>query len=102
MALKTCFEYIRGLRYKLRILGISFSQPTFIYGDNQAVVKKSLNPELILKNKIHSVSYRFVREVVSINEWLVAYVRSEHKFSDTLTKTVPTRYKRRKLVSYYF
>ena len=38
VAMKLCCEYIRGLRYKLRMMGISVSEPTFVFGDNQSVL----------------------------------------------------------------
>ena len=34
IAMKHCCEYIRGLRYKLRMMGIPCEGPTFIQGDN--------------------------------------------------------------------
>ena len=34
MAMKTYTEYIRGLRYELRAMGIPVTQPTYIFGDN--------------------------------------------------------------------
>ena len=34
IAMKQCCQYVRGLRYKLRMMGISCDNPTFIYGDN--------------------------------------------------------------------
>ena len=34
VAMKQCCEYIRGLRYKLRMMGVPVNNPTFIYGDN--------------------------------------------------------------------
>ena len=33
-AMKQCCEYIRGLRYKLRMMGISVDLPTYVFGDN--------------------------------------------------------------------
>ena len=33
-ALKLATEYVRGLRYKLRILGIRCEEPAYVYGDN--------------------------------------------------------------------
>ena len=41
MTLKTCCEYMRFLRYRLRMLEIPISQPVFIYGDNEDVVKNA-------------------------------------------------------------
>ena len=36
IAMKQCCEYLRGLRYKLRMMGIPVEEPTFIHGDNQS------------------------------------------------------------------
>ena len=36
IAMKQCCEYIRGLRYKLQLMGIPVVGPTYIYGDNQS------------------------------------------------------------------
>ena len=38
VAMKQGCEYIRGLRYKLRMMGIQLEGPTCIYGDNQSVL----------------------------------------------------------------
>ena len=38
IAMKQCCEYIRGLRYKLRMMGIPVELPTFILGNNQSVL----------------------------------------------------------------
>ena len=101
MALKTCCEYIRGLRYRLRMLGIPVLQPAFIYGNNEAVVKNSVIPELTLKKKSHSIAYYYVRQGVARNKWLIFHIQSEYNCSDTLTKTVPAGAKRKWLVSCY-
>ena len=34
-AMKQCCEYLRGLRYKLRMMGIPCEGPAYILGDNQ-------------------------------------------------------------------
>ena len=38
IAMKQCTEYIRGLRYKLRMMGIPCEGPAYICGDNQSVL----------------------------------------------------------------
>ena len=38
MAMKLACEYICGLRYKLRMMGIPFSDPCFMYEDNKSVL----------------------------------------------------------------
>jgi len=50
-AMKTCCEYVRGLRYKLRMMGIPVYGPTFIYGDNQSVLANTTIPDSTLKKK---------------------------------------------------
>ena len=101
MAMKTCCEYVRGLRYKLRMFGIPVLQPAFIYGDNQAVLKNTTIPESTLNKKCQSIAYHMIREGVARKEWLTGYVPSEHNPSDTQTKTVPAGTKRTRLVSMY-
>ena len=69
IAMKQCCEYIRGLRYKLRMMGISCDDPTFIYGDNQSVLANTTVPDSMLKKKSQSISYHFVREGAAQDEW---------------------------------
>ena len=38
MAMKVATEYVRGLQYKLRMMGINVDTPCFIYNDNQSVL----------------------------------------------------------------
>ena len=38
IAMEQCCEYIRGLRYKLRMMGIPVEGPAYIHGDNQSVL----------------------------------------------------------------
>ena len=99
--MKQCCEYIRGLRYKLRMMGIQVNDPAYVYGDNQSVLSNTTVPESIISKKHHSIAYHMVREGVSRNEWLTGYVRSEHNTSDTLTKTVPEGEERDRLVGHY-
>ena len=69
IAMKQCCEYVRGLRYKLRMMGISCDDPTFIYGDNQLVLANTTIPDSTLKKKSQSITYHFVREGAARDEW---------------------------------
>ena len=60
IAMKQCCEYVHGLRYKLRMMGISCDDPTFIYGDNQLVLVNTPVPDLTLKKKLQSITFHFV------------------------------------------
>ena len=64
IAMKQCTEYVRGLRYKLRIIGIFCIGPTLIYGDNQAVLSNTTIPHSVLKKKSNSIAYHFLEKDV--------------------------------------
>ena len=44
-------ELIEGLRYKLKILGMSLDGPTNVFGDNQLVINNATIPESPLKKE---------------------------------------------------
>jgi hypothetical protein len=47
--MKNGIEKCRGLRYKLRMMGVALSGPTFVYGDNMSVSHNTHRPESVLK-----------------------------------------------------
>lgn len=98
IAMKQCCEYIQGLRYKLRMMGIPIAGCTYIYGDNQSVLANTSVPESTLKKKLQSIAYHFVPEGVSQDEWRTAYVNTNENESDLLTKVLPLSEKRRHFV----
>ena len=98
IALKLCCEYIKGLRYKLRMMGIPCEFPAYIYGDNQSVLANSTKPYSVLKNKSSSIAYHYVREGVSRDEWRTAYVNTHDNVADLLTKPLPGGMKRTKFI----
>lgn len=97
-AMKLCCEYIRGLRYKLRMMGIPVLGPAFIYGDNQSVLNNTSIPDSQLKKKCQSIAYHFIREGVARDEWRTAYINTHENEADLLTKQLPSGDKRRKFV----
>ena len=98
IAMKQCTEYIRGLRYKLRMMGIPCNDPTFVFGDNQSVLANTTAPDSTLKKKSQSIAYHFVREGVARDEWRTAYVNTHLNPADLLTKTLPSGEKRMSFV----
>ena len=87
-AMKQCTEYIRGLRYKLRMMGIPCSGPAYIYGDNKSVLVNSSMPDSVLKKKSNSIAYNFVREGVAMKEWILSYVNTKENLADFLIKAL--------------
>ena len=97
-AMKLCVEYVRGLRYKLRMMGIACEECAYVYGDNQSVLANTSIPESALKKKSQSIAYHFVREGVARDEWRTAYVNTNENPADLLTKLLPNAEKRRGFV----
>ena len=69
VAMKQCCEYIKALKYKLRMMGIPCEQPAYIYGDNQSVLTNITIPDSTLKKKSQSITYHFVREGSARDKW---------------------------------
>ena len=97
-AMKQAVEYVRGLRYKLRMLGIPCEEPSFVYGDNKSVLANTSVPASTLKKKMNSLSYHFVREGCARDEWRTAYVNTHENVADLLTKPLPSGEKRNRFV----
>ena len=98
IAMKQCCEYIRGLRYRLRMMGIPCEGPTYIYGDNQSVLANTSIPDSTLKKKSQSIAYHFVREGAARDEWRTTYVNTHENEADLLTKLLPSGDKRKGFV----
>ena len=98
IAMKQCCEYLRGLRYKLRMMGIPVEGPAYIEGDNQSVLANTTIPDSILKKKSQSIAYHFVREGSARDEWRTTYVNTHHNEADLLTKQLPSGEKQKGFV----
>ena len=59
MAMKHCTEYIRGLRFKLRMMGITIHGPTLVYGDNQSVLANTTGPDSAFEEKVKQYCFPF-------------------------------------------
>ena len=100
IAMKQCCEYIRGLRYKLRMMGIPVEMPTYIFGDNQSVLSNTTIPHSKLNKKSSSIAFHFVREGVARDEWRTTYINTDDNPSDMCTKSLPGGQKRTRFTSY--
>ena len=98
VAMKQCCEYIRGLRYNWRMMGIPVEGPTYIYGDNQSVLANTTIPDSTLKKKSQSIAYHFIREGVARDEWRTSYVNTHDNEADLLTNQLPHGEKRKGFV----
>ena len=99
VAMNLGLEAVRGIRYKLRMMGVPITGPTFIYGDNMSVIHNTQRPESTLKKKSHSICYHAIRESVAMGESLTSHINTNDNPADIGTKLVPGGQKRDHLVS---
>ena len=89
VALKTGMETVRGLRYKLRMMGVLIDTPTYTYGDNLAVIRNVSKPESTIKKKHNSVCYHVVCKSVAMGKIACTYEASISNPTDIATKALP-------------
>ena len=65
VAMKQGMDAVRGLRYKLRMMGVWISGPAYIYGDNTSVIHNTQRQESTLRKKSNSIFYHAMRESVA-------------------------------------
>ena len=97
VAMKQGTERLRGIRYKLRMMGVPLDGPSYIYGDNKSAITNSTTPESTLNKKNNAICYHAIRESVAMGESLLTHIKTSDNLADLLTK-VTFGAKRRKLV----
>jgi hypothetical protein len=97
-AMKNGIETRCGLRYKLRMMGVASSGPTYLYGDNMSVVHNTHRPEYVLKKKSNSICYHAVRDSAVMGESSIGHVPSVENPADICTNVVPGGQKRNHLI----
>ena len=73
-AMKQAIQYVRGILYKLRMVGLTCDEPDYVYVDNKSVLTNTSAPASQLKKKTNYFAYYFVREGVAQDEWRTTYV----------------------------
>ena len=86
--MKHGIENLRGISYKLRMMGIPVKGASYVYGDNMSVVTNLSRPESTLKKKSNSICYHAVREAVAMGEALVAHIPTKKNLADLFTKVL--------------
>ena len=89
VAMKQACEFVRGLGYKLRMMGIPVDKPSFMFGDNQSMLANTANPGSTIKKKSQSICFHFISEGCAYDEWSTAYVKTCENIADLLTKSLP-------------
>ena len=83
-------EYVRWLRYQLRMIGFDIYGCTYVYGYNQYMLANTTVPDSQLKMKSNSVAYYHSCEVVATDKWRTTHINTYDNHSDLLTKALPS------------
>ena len=97
-AMKQCCKYIKGLKYKLQMMGIPCDEPAYIEADNRSVLANTTIPDSTLKKKSQSIAYHMVREGAARDEWRTIYINTHDNEADLLTKQLASGPKRKGFV----
>jgi hypothetical protein len=87
-AMKHGIETLRGIRYKLRMMGVPVTGPSYVFGDNMSVVTNVSKPESTLRKKSNAICYHAVREAVAMGEALIAHIPTKSNLADLFTKVL--------------
>ena len=98
--MKHCFEYIRVLVYKLRMMGIPCESPVCIEADNQSVLANTTISDSTLKKKSQSIAYHMVIEGDARDERRTTYISTHDNEANLLTKQLHAGEKRRGFIMY--
>ena len=88
VAMKHGVETLRGLWYKLRMMGVPIEGPIYVYGDNISIIHNTSNPASVLNKKSNSICYHFVREAVAAKECFTRHIPTLQNLSHLLTKVL--------------
>jgi hypothetical protein len=88
--MKQATQYVCGLCFKLRMMGIPVEEPMFVFGDNQSVLANTTAPASTLKKKSNAIAYHFVCGGCAWDEWRTAYINMHDNVADLFTKPLPS------------
>ena len=84
--MKIGMETLRGLRYKLHMIGVPILGPSLIYGENMLVFHNTQQPESKLKKNSNSICYGAIRKSMAMKESLTGHVPSVDNLAEICTK----------------
>ena len=83
---RTAIQQIKALRITLRYLGVRIEEPSFLFGDNESVVKSSTVPHSLLNKRHHALSYHTVREAIAAGIVEFHHIPGTENPADILSK----------------
>jgi len=88
MAARIATQQVIDLRLTLRYMGVALDGPTWMFGDNESVIKSSTIPASTLNKRHNALSYHTVRAAIASNIIKFMHVPGVENIADVLTKHV--------------
>ena len=92
VATRVAVDQIIEWRYTLRMLGVPLAEnggPSYLFGDNKAVVDSSVIPDYNLKKRHHALCFHRVRKAVALEIVKYYHISGDENPADVLTKFLP-------------
>ena len=86
VATRTATEQIIDLRLTLRYLGIPVRSKSYLFGDNESVVKSSTIPHSPLRKRHNLLAFHRVREAIASKMLVFAHLKGAENAADILSK----------------
>ena len=86
VAARTMTDQIIAMRITLRYLGVRLIGKTYLFGDNESVVKSCIAPHSVLKKRHNALSYHRTREAIAANVMIFAHIPGDLNPADILSK----------------
>ena len=86
VAMRTCVEQVIDLRTTLRYLGVPLRKQSYVFGNNESVVKSCTNVYAKLHKRHNMLSFHFVREAIAAGYVYFTHIAGATNPLDTLSK----------------
>ena len=86
LAARACVEQIIDLRTTLRYLGVPVRQKSYVFGDNESVVKSATQLQAKLHKRHNMLSFHFVREAIARGYIAFTHIPGQENPSDIMSK----------------
>ena len=89
VAARVATEQIIDIRNTLREMGIPLDGLTWMFGDNQSVVKSSTIPHSTLKKRHNALSFHRIRAAIAASIMHFCHIKGTDNIADVMTKFLP-------------
>ena len=88
MVMEILMETIQAIRYKMRMMVVLISSPSYIYGDIMSVIHNTQCHKSTLKKKSNYICCHAIHESVAMGEYLTGHVVTNKHCTELTTKVL--------------